>query len=201
MGKTQLALAFVERFRSEYAAVWWLRAEDSVALNDDYLGLAAAHGVPIDPDGQQAQQVEVIRRWLEERDNWLLVFDNAEAEELVDDYLPQRRSGHVVVTTRNQHWRNATTIIVPPWVRSESIAFLAPPAGQSNDADALAAFLGDLPLALDQASSYMQETSTSLRDYLALLRSRTADVLALGSLSNYPRTVASTWYYSPRLLR
>lgn len=201
VGKTQLALAYVERFRQEYAVVWWLRAEENVALNDDYLGLAAAHGVPIDTGGPLAQQIETIRRWLEERDNWLLVFDNVETEELVDGYLPQRRSGHVLVTTRNQHWRNATATIVPPWKRSESIAFLAPPAGQGNDADALAAFLGDLPLALDQASSYMQETATSLRDYLALLRSRTADVLALGSLSNYPRTVASTWLASVAALR
>ncbi|WP_326553403.1 FxSxx-COOH system tetratricopeptide repeat protein [Micromonospora sp. NBC_01813] len=201
VGKTQLALAYVERFRSEHAVVWWLRAEDRVALDDDYLGLAAAHGVPVDSESPQPQQTEVIRRWLEERDNWLLVFDNAEAEDLVDDYLPQRRSGHVLVTTRNQHWRNATTLIVPPWKRSESVSFLAPPPGQHNDADALAAFLGDLPLALDQASSYMQETSTSLRDYLDLLRSRTADVLALGSLSNYPRTVASTWLASVATIR
>ncbi|MFV2110080.1 FxSxx-COOH system tetratricopeptide repeat protein [Micromonospora sp. LOL_015] len=201
VGKTQLTLAYVENYRSEYPVVWWLRAENRVTLDDDFLGLAGAHGLPVDPASPQPQQIDVIRHWLAERDNWLLVFDNAEAEELVDDYLPQRRSGHVLVTTRNQHWRNAAVIIVPPWKRSESVAFLAPPAGQRNDADALAAFLGDLPLALDQASSYMQETSTSIRDYLDLLRSRTADVLALGSLSNYPRTVASTWLTAVATIR
>jgi tetratricopeptide (TPR) repeat protein len=201
VGKTQLALAYVEHFRSQYEVVAWLRAEDSLALNEDYVGLGSAHGIPLDTQADQTQQIAAIRRWLEERDDWLLVFDNAEAEETVDDYLPQRRSGHVLVTTRNQHWRNAATIIVPPWARAEAITFLAPPANQVKDADALAAFLGDLPLALDQASSYMQETSTSLRDYLSLLRSRTADVLALGSLSNYPRTVASTWLAAVAAIR
>jgi tetratricopeptide (TPR) repeat protein len=201
VGKTQLALAYVERFRSQYEMVWWIRAEDEVALNEDYVGLATAQGVSVDGQAEQTRQIEQIRHWLEDRDGWLLVFDNAEAEETVETYLPQRRSGQALVTTRNQHWHNATTIIVPPWSRSESLAFLVPPANQANDADALAAFLGDLPLALDQASSYMQETSTSLRDYLVLLRSRTADVLALGSVSNYPRTVASTWLAAVATIR
>ncbi|MFF0106632.1 FxSxx-COOH system tetratricopeptide repeat protein [Streptomyces hirsutus] len=201
VGKTQLALAYVERYRHEYEVVWWIRAEDDVALIEDYLNLAREHGVPIDPQSEQAQQIERTRRWLEDRDSWLLVFDNAEAEDMVDAYLPQRRSGQVLVTARNQHWRNATTIIVPPWKRSESVAFLTPPADQVREADTLAAFLGDLPLALDQASSYMQETSTSLHDYLVLLRSRTSDVLALGSVSNYPRTVASTWLTAVATIR
>lgn len=108
VGKTQLALAYVERFRSEYEVVWWLRAEEAVALNEDYLTLAHAHGVPADPNAEPSQQKETVRRWLEERDNWLLIFDNVENEAVVDGYLPQRRAGHVLVTTRNQYWRNAT---------------------------------------------------------------------------------------------
>jgi NB-ARC domain len=105
VGKTQLALAYVERFRPQYETVWWIRAEDEVALNEDYVALAAAQGISVDAQAEQTQQIEQIRRWLDDRDGWLLVFDNAEAEEIVETYLPQRRSGQALVTTRNQHWR------------------------------------------------------------------------------------------------
>ena len=44
VGKTQLAGEYVHRYRREYAVIWWMRAEESSTLADDYSELAYAIG-------------------------------------------------------------------------------------------------------------------------------------------------------------
>ena len=56
----------------------------------------------------------------------------------------------------------------------------------------LAAELGGLPLALEQAAAYMQATGTTLARYLPLFRARQADLLARGEASGHPADVAAT---------
>ena len=57
----------------------------------------------------------------------------------------------------------------------------------------LAAVLGGLPLALEQAAAYVQATGNSLAGYLALFRQRRPDLLGRGEPTGYPHTVATTW--------
>ena len=58
--------------------------------------------------------------------------------------------------------------------------------------------LGGLPLALDQAGAYIEETSCSLSDYLSLYRTRRAEVLKErgGLTGDHPDSVATTWSLS-----
>ena len=56
----------------------------------------------------------------------------------------------------------------------------------------LAAELGGLPLALEQAAAYMQATGTTLAGYLPLFRARQADLLARGEAAGHPADVAAT---------
>ena len=56
----------------------------------------------------------------------------------------------------------------------------------------LAAELGGLPLALEQAAAYMQATGTALAPYLPLFRARQADLLARGETAGHPADVAAT---------
>ena len=56
----------------------------------------------------------------------------------------------------------------------------------------LAAELGGLPLALEQAAAYMQATGTTLARYLPLFRARQADLLARGEAAGHPADVAAT---------
>ena len=56
----------------------------------------------------------------------------------------------------------------------------------------LAAELGGLPLALEQAAAYMQATGTTLARYLPLFRDRQADLLARGEATGHPADVAAT---------
>ena len=58
--------------------------------------------------------------------------------------------------------------------------------------------LDGLPLALDQAGAYLEETGCSLSEYLALYRQHRLALLKRESsvVSEYPHTVASTWTLS-----
>ena len=56
----------------------------------------------------------------------------------------------------------------------------------------LAAEMGGLPLALEQAAAYIQATSTTLASYLPLFRDRQADLLARGEATGHPAHVAAT---------
>ena len=67
-----------------------------------------------------------------------------------------------------------------------------PDRGPPATADALAELLGDLPLALEQACAYIEQTGMSVPDYVDLFRRR-RDRLLLRDADGSGRTVATTW--------
>lgn len=193
VGKTQVAVAYARRhWEAAYDLIWWVRAEQPAVLAEDYAALADAQKLCA-PTATSAKKTAAARRWLEATGRWLLVFDNAEDAATLEPYLPQTDNGHVLVTSRTRSWPEAT-VEVPPWARSESVAFLRThTAADASTADALAEVLGDLPLALEQARAYLRETGRSADGYLDDLRSRASELLAEGTPSRYPHTVATTW--------
>jgi hypothetical protein len=59
--------------------------------------------------------------------------------------------------------------------------------------------LSYLPLALEQAGAYIEETAISFSDYLDLFRTERAEILRRGKpATGYPDTVATTWEISFR---
>ena len=165
VGKTQLAVEYAHRFASSYGLVWWINAQRmscSVSSSRRWPRyLACTVGV----------ELQVVRRvvlaGLRERDRWLLVFDNAEGPEDVADWLPGG-SGHVLITSRSGGWAEvAMPVDVDVLARAESVAILRNrvPRLAAEDADRLAEALGDLPLAMAQASGYMAGTGMPAEEY------------------------------------
>jgi hypothetical protein len=60
-------------------------------------------------------------------------------------------------------------------------------------AGALAAELGGLPLALEQAAAYMQAAGRGIAEYLTLFRARRAELLGRGEPTGYDKRVTTTW--------
>jgi hypothetical protein len=86
--------------------------------------------------------------------------------------------------------------------RGEAVAFLQRRLGRGDPAfDQLADTLGDLPLALEQAAAYLEETATPLGEYLTLIDSNAKDLFALGRPATTEQTIATTWTVSLRRLR
>jgi len=174
IGKSQTAVEFVHRYGRFFAGgVFWLSFADPASVLAE---VAACGDFPNLPLPEQAALVQ--RRWQEATPR-LLVFDNCEAEELLDRWRPATGGCRVLLTSRRAAWDpvlgvSALALGVLP--RSESVAFLRKFRPDLPAADpelhALAAELGDLPLALHLAGSYLHRYrhSVSVAAYLDDLR-------------------------------
>ncbi len=196
VGKTQLTLEYVYSYINEYEIVWWLRSEEPSTLAADYVGLAGALNLPERTLADQNIVVDAVRRRLGQLEDWLLIFDNAAKPESIDAYLPQGGGGHVIISSRNQSWGGVARMLpVDIFTPAESIEFLRKRTGRDDEeaAKALAEALGNLPLALEQAGAYIQETGISLSAYLKLFQERQKELLSRGKPEAYPDTVVTTW--------
>jgi hypothetical protein len=104
IGKTQLALEYAYRHRDDYVIVWWISADEPATLALQYAKLATRLGVKV-PEGASLDDTRhILRRVLDERRDWLLIFDNAPGPDDVRNYLSPSRGGHVLITSRNPNW-------------------------------------------------------------------------------------------------
>lgn len=201
IGKTQLAIEYAYHYAAEYKIIWWLRAEEPVGLTIDYVELARILNLCEQGKDDYRVIMRTLRRWLSQNTNWLLIFDNADKPADIYDYLPQSRTGHVLITSRNQNWSELVTELqVPVLERDKSIEFLLLRTGQadSKTANDLAKELGDLPLALEHATAYINSVRiTSLKEYLDLFCTRRQELMKRANPPlSYHATVATTWEMS-----
>lgn len=213
IGKTQTAIEYAYRYRDEYSAVLWVRADNHETLVADYGAIARLLSLSGHGAQEQMQVVAAFKRWLQEHEGWLLILDNADDLSLLPDFLPTGGKGQLLLTTRAQATgKLARSLPVEKLEFSEGMQLLLHRAKVLEEdeplenvsaagrkaAQQLVEELDGLPLALDQAGAYMEETSCSLSDYLALYtRSRLALLKRQSSMStDYPHTVASTWALS-----
>ncbi|GAB6041644.1 hypothetical protein JCM17961_23190 [Endothiovibrio diazotrophicus] len=195
VGKTQLANEYSYKHQQEYGVVWWVRAETEATLKADLLALAYKAGFPI---RREEETLDAVKQWLEESDRWLLIFDNAEHPDSLRPFLPQSKTGNIIITSRFRSWGDvAQSVRVDVFNREQSIAFLVRRTGISDPQGAgrLAEALGDLPLALAQAAAYLEESGDDFITYLSLFEERQLQLLEEGRLSPnvYPDSVATTW--------
>jgi tetratricopeptide (TPR) repeat protein len=182
--------------------VWWVNAEQEALIGDQFVRLGEELGLqqlPGDPDAV----LRTVHRVLRGRDRWLLIFDNAEDAQEIGALLPGG-AGHVLITTRRSDFRSLGSVLdLDTLERSEAIALLRRRAPLLTEAQAgqLAARLGDLPLALDQAASYLDQTGMPPQEYLRLLDTRSADLHNRGHIPGHPRNVATVWSVSIDRLR
>jgi tetratricopeptide (TPR) repeat protein len=199
VGKTQLALEYAHRHAADYLIRWWIPAEQPAAIPGHLIALARLLGIPEHPE--QAQTVTALLAELGRRDDWLLVFDNAEDPRHLQRYWPvasPKGGGRVVVTSRNPNWQPlAATIPIDVLPHADATAFLQQRTSiDQHEADRIAEALGHLPLALEQAAAYLEQTHTPPGEYLKLLATRTRELFALGRPTTSEQTIASTWSVS-----
>lgn len=140
----------------------------------------------------------VVQDWFSTHSQWLLIWDNVEDLDLLDHFLLSSRQGAILITTRCQVLGTvAQGIDLFPMKQEEGILFLLRRAKilelqatvelipqlavqmpyQYEAAAELVTVMGGLPLALDQAGAYIEETQCGLRAYLELFRTRRATLL------------------------
>jgi tetratricopeptide (TPR) repeat protein len=213
IGKTQTAVEYAYRHRDNYQAILWVKAESRESLISDFVVIAHLLNLPEQQEQEQPRVVETVKRWFQEHSGWLLICDNADDLTILRDFLPSGGKGHTLLTTRTQAMgRIAQRIELEKMEPEEGALFLLHRATILDpDAPLDAASLADcatareisiamdgLPLALDQAGAYIEETSCGLHGYLQLYRAQRAQLLKErgGFVPDHPETVATTWSLS-----
>ncbi|GIH01602.1 FxSxx-COOH system tetratricopeptide repeat protein [Plantactinospora mayteni] len=180
VGKSAVGVEFGYRFASDYDVIWWIAAEQPAAVVAQLAALGRELGLAEPLDVRDA--VGVVFAELRRRDRWLLVYDNAEHPRQLDGLLPAGGGGHVLLTSRWPAWAGvASSVPLGVWSRVESVRFLRTRTRQTGEAllDELAELVGDLPLALEEAGAYLEETGEDLAVYLELLRGRERELFGL----------------------
>jgi CO dehydrogenase nickel-insertion accessory protein CooC1 len=198
VGKTQLALEYAHRFMADYDLVWWVPSERAEETSGALAELARKMGLKVGDNVAEAAEaaLEELRR--ETTPHWLLIFDNADDPKQLEPYLPTG-SGHVLITSRNQSWtHSAEPLEVDVFTRDESVGHLLRHVPELDLADAqrVADALGHLPLAVEQASAWLEQTGTPARVYVEQLATQSTRILSLNQPPDYPMPVVATWNLS-----
>jgi tetratricopeptide (TPR) repeat protein len=197
VGKTQAVIEYAHRFAGHYDVIWWIRAERAVGITDHLTWLARELGIGDFPEHNR--MINALWQELRRRDRWLLIYDNASSPQSLAPYWPPAGTGDVLVTSRHRAWGGyGGTAQVQPFTQLDAVTFLrkrshVPDEGSAAD---VAEALGCLPLALEQAAAYVEETQTSLDSYRELLTVGHPGLMAAGHPQRYGETVATTWAVS-----
>ncbi|KAL6798387.1 hypothetical protein J3E68DRAFT_449339 [Trichoderma sp. SZMC 28012] len=236
VGKTQIALAYAYWIRDIHpdTSVFWVHASNADRFRAAYAFIAEKCEVP-GRENPQADILFLVKRWLEEQNNmqWLMIIDNVDdielffpsqrSDDLEEDrqqgdklgrYIPDCNHGSILTTTRNKQVgvkfdQGSPLIEVTKMTDVEAhqlIQGILKTEVSTDEAFLLASKLEHLPLALAQATSFIQENTISISDYIQLLDegdNALVDQLSesfepVGRDSETPHAVTATWVISFR---
>ncbi len=197
MGKTQTAAEYAFRYRADYQTIARL-----LKRPDEHL-----HG----RDGL----IQTMMDWFMAYSEWLLILDNADNLAVVDPFLPKAARGHILLTTRAQATRTiAQQIELEQLCPDDGALCILRRAGLVNwngrlsdtsasratAAQTLSQLMDGLPLALEQAAAYIEDTGCGVLRYLELYQKEMyryqMQQLQGGVVPDYPTAVASAWTVS-----
>ncbi|HTK09076.1 MAG TPA: FxSxx-COOH system tetratricopeptide repeat protein [Ktedonobacteraceae bacterium] len=209
VGKTQTAIEYAYRYVNDYSAVFWVGAQTYESLISSFVAIADLLNLPEKRNQEQSWVITAVIHWFNYHDQWLLIFDNVDDIALVKGFLPSARRGSLLFTSRMQAFElTAQMLNLEPMTPEEGIHFLLHRArllDATTSLDCLAAkdraiaqkivsAMEGLPLALDQAGSYIEATRCSPSDYLHLYRSSQLRLLdERNAYADHPLSVARTF--------
>lgn len=188
-GKTQLAVEFSHRYGQYFqGGVFWLNFGNKENLEAEIAACGLAIGL-WEPDAKVELDVQIaltVQAWQAAVPR-LLIFDNCEEEELLQKWRPKSGGTRVMITTRRSRWADNLDVItlqLDTLDRVESVTLLRNfrPTLEVELAEAIAAELGDLPLALALAGAYLNQYASVVTAQAYLCELRQPNLLRHASL-------------------
>ncbi|MGC8483767.1 MAG: hypothetical protein ACP5OE_09015 [Thermodesulfobium sp.] len=177
IGKTQLAKEYAYRYAKKYRLIWWFNGQISIEAQIDRLlkKLSKESGLQYFRPLNEKSYLEQLGYFVSStQGSWLLIFDNYEkpVDEMNCVFEERQKRGEpidVIITSHN--WEGPKMIPVHPFERKESIEFLSRFLKEEplEKKERLAELLGDYPLALAQASSFIASNpSIDIDEYIRI---------------------------------
>lgn len=128
-----MALAYAQRHRAEYSAVFWMNSKDVDTLKQSFAVAAKrivrdhpslVHSKAVAEDGSLDEAVEAVKQWLSStrNDRWLIIYDNHDTPKLpgsqdagsfdIRPFFPEAAQGAILITTRSSQLRLGRPIAV-----------------------------------------------------------------------------------------
>jgi tetratricopeptide (TPR) repeat protein/transcriptional regulator with XRE-family HTH domain len=213
VGKTQIVLEYAYQHYNDYKAVFWVHADSRETSLSDFVSIASLLNLPEKAEQDRTRIVKAVKSWFHKHTAWLLILDNVDDLATLQECMPTLGNGSILITSRMQSLGN---VVHHPMkvdimgleagmlflLRRAGILSLGDALDSASEADRAVAStlveeMGGLPLALDQAGAYIEETGCSLSRYLHLYKRHRAKLLKRrGISSEYPQSVAATWSLS-----
>ncbi|KAL4744225.1 nucleoside phosphorylase domain-containing protein [Aspergillus terricola var. indicus] len=224
VGKTQLALEVAHRIRKQdqECSVFWLPCTSYAMIEQTFLKIAHILGLQ---EVKPAEVKEQIKLYLssERAGKWLLILDNADDAEMwltvyatpaLEDILPQSEQGRILFTTRNGELAveltSSNVIHIPDVDKKiahdilDSLVLQKDLLQDHITTTSLLEQLAYLPLAITQASAYINKKRIGLYLYLTLLQQEEQATVELlsedykdpGRYDDIQNPVITTWLIS-----
>jgi hypothetical protein len=230
--KTQIALEYAYRFQEKtQGSIFWIRSDSEANFTKNYGDIAKLANLSAELKGSDL--LYAVRRWIEEQTPWLIVLDNADdlkifkqasASHQLDkektpnpellQFVPRGSRGTIIWTSRDSsilgklisvnagmEVRNMTFQESLRLFQTLSGRSIGDPASESEKE--LLTQLEMLPLAISQASAYIQKTAVSIEQYAHAFtesEERQTNLLSLEfdetHRSDVPNSVMHTWLIS-----
>lgn len=173
-GKTLFAIDFIHHAKYPFCA--WFNADNPATLDFAFRQFAIEFGL-IQENMQLPRDVITrhVLNYFESNPGWLLAFDNAQTLAAIQPYLP-KTGGHILITTRSRNFPDHM-IPMPLMTLEEARKLMANITQQDIQDDGIFDELGNLPLAVAQAGSYIKKRKIRCQDYCELLKEKKATLL------------------------
>jgi tetratricopeptide (TPR) repeat protein len=209
VGKTQLAIEYVHRYKALYDGIFWISAVDNAELLSGFQEIGSIIGCVAATDLNLTERVKIVLSWLQQEESWLLIIDNLDDISVVDGYLPQiKKGGHTLITTRYpESWNIPAEGIETPVLGEETAIELlclrsriinVDQSPERRQAAEIVKELGYLALAIEHASAYIRSSIGGISQFLSMYRQSRKRMhnRKSGANSSYPKSIAATFLLS-----
>ncbi len=183
IGKSRLAKEYAKTNRNDYKIIWFFNSElDLHTQFSNLLNKLIRKKLYIRSQNNEAKNlVEEIQDFFTTVEhNWLLIFDNFN-EEQVKNFLVRGQNAkyaHIIITSINQAWTGLEKLEISILDDNASVKLMQAIIGNKKTASSdnlkyLAnTLLGNLPLALVQAASFIEQSGKSIESYCSEFNKR-----------------------------
>jgi tetratricopeptide (TPR) repeat protein len=185
-GKTQLAFRCCQMAQEyNFLAALWINASSPSTVIQSYRAISRLISPGNEIGNEDSETVLLVRNQIGKwTGRWLLVFDNydnpkAFTNQAIRSYIPCQ-GGHILFTSRHKDSsRLGYCVDLSRMTKDESVELLlqATPTSENSEAAEVAATLGYLALALDQAGAYIRARGLPLSQFIAHYKRRRKIVL------------------------